>query len=798
MVSKPLRFYSGRSAAGQADSGAGSDASAANRVFWAPLLPLGALLFFLSGFAALQYQVVWQRLLAIFSGADLHSITIIVAAFMGGLGLGSLAGGRAADRLTLRAAWLAFAGAEFAVGLFGLLSTTLYYDVLYLRLGHLAASTWLMPLVLFLSLLWPTFFMGAALPLLARALTTSIGVAPRVIGLLYGFNTFGAAVGAFATTWWLIPWIGLSGSLSVSAALNLVVAAGAASVAWKTAASQTVSSRTVASQAINSPTASQTVGDPELPFGVRGWSAIYALSGLVALSFELVWFRLLGVLIKATAFTFGTLLGIFLTGLATGAVVGSFVAPRVRRPATVFLLLQTATGTYASALIVALLAGIADLSCLDWLRQYLNGYEPLDLTRDLAEQRGEFFALYFLIPGVLILPATVMMGASFPLLQRIVQTDLQRLGSRTGTLLVANILGSTVGTLLTGWWALGALGIGGTLRLLVALTASFTLTLLVFHRERRSSPGIVAAGALGLLVALLALLPGSDAIWARLHDAPPNWIVAGEDATGVSVLVPPERRSEKTSVFVNGIGQSWIPYGGIHTILGALPAFVHPAPKSAALIGLGSGDTVFAVAGRAEIERIVCIEIVGAQRQTLLELSARDPYPGLRTVLFDPRITHVVGDGRLYARTAGTRYDIIEADALRPGSAYSGNLYSDQYFRLLLDHLAPGGLAVTWSPTPRIERTFLSVFPHVVSYGHLLLGSNQAIRVDADAIRQRLQSPAVRDYYLGSGVDIEPLLEPYLSGPSTVYGPDRAPSSDVDINTDLFPRDEFTLAPLRR
>lgn len=760
-----------------------------NRVFWAALLPLGALLFFLSGFAALQYQVVWQRLLAIFSGADLHSITVIVAAFMGGLGLGSLVGGRIADRLTRRAAWFAFGAAELAVGLFGLRSATLYYDILYLKFGYLAASR-MMPAMLFASLLWPTFFMGAALPLLARALTTSVGVAPRVIGLLYGFNTFGAAAGALTTTWILIPRFGLAGSLTISAALNLTVAAGAAAIGSRSPRRELVSSAT----AEDSQPAS---GTAELPFAVAGWSAIYALSGLIALSLELVWFRLLGVLIKATAFTFGTLLFIYLAGLSIGAVLGSVGARNVKRPARTFLLLQIASTTYAGALVVLLLAAIAALPSMEWLRQYLHGYEPLDLAAATGHPRGQFIWLYFVIPAVMILPSTLMMGASFPLLQRIVQTDLARLGSRTGTLLVANILGSTVGTLLTGWWALGAIGIAGTLRLVVALTALFALALLFFHHERHTRTRWLAAASLAILVAVFAFTPTSSVVWARLHDAPPRWIVSGEDATGVSVLVPPQRRNDKTSVFVNGIGQSWIPYGGIHTILGALPAFLHPSPKSAALIGLGSGDTVFAVAGRADLERIVCIEIVGAQRETLLELSRRDQYPGLQTVLFDPRITHVVGDGRLYTRTAGQLYDIIEADALRPGSAYSGNLYSDEYFRLLLERLQPGGLAVTWSPTPRIERTFLSVFPHAISYGHLLLGSNQPIVIDATAVRQRLHAPVVRDYFLRSGVDVAPLIEPYLSGNPRIYGPDDPRPDASDINSDLFPRDEFTLTPAR-
>ena len=160
-------------------------------------MPLALIVFFASGFAALLYQVVWQRLLVLFSGADVVSVTIIVAAFMAGLGCGSLAGGRLADRLDARRNLWAFALAELAIGLFGLVSKTLYYDVLYGGFPQLASTPGRAALILFASLLPPTFCMGLSLPLLARALTGTLAATGRVVGSLYGWNTMGAAAGAF-------------------------------------------------------------------------------------------------------------------------------------------------------------------------------------------------------------------------------------------------------------------------------------------------------------------------------------------------------------------------------------------------------------------------------------------------------------------------------------------------------------------------------------------------------------------------------------------------------------------------
>ena len=204
------------------------------------------------------------------------------------------------------------------------------------------------------------------------------------------------------------------------------------------------------------------------------------------------------------------------------------------------------------------------------------------------------------------------------------------------------------------------------------------------------------------------------------------------------------------------------------------------------------------MAGRREIERIICVEIVRPQIETLRRLSHGFAYPGLLTVLSDPRIEHVNGDGRLYVMHAGRQFDIIEADALRPGSANVGNLYSDRYFAMIRDRLRPGGLAVTWAPTSRVERTFVAVFPYVASYGDILLGSRDPIVIDRERIRTRLSDPAVQAYYDSSGVDIEELLAPYIDHPPAMFDPGSDRSTMVDINSDLFPRDEFDIPPPMR
>ncbi|MGQ0732019.1 MAG: fused MFS/spermidine synthase [Acidobacteriota bacterium] len=769
---------------------------------------MALIVFFLSGFAALLYQVVWQRLLVVFSGADVYSVTIIVTAFMTGLGAGSLVGGRLADRIGPRASLWGFAVAELSVGGFGLASKTLYYDVLYVQFPHLAATPTLAAVVLIISLLWPTFFMGVSLPLLARALTDTPAAAGPVIGSLYGWNTLGAATGAFVATWVLVPSVGLTGGLWIAGGVSLLCAGAAALIGRQRTKADGLADQVLdhAAPDDHRPTGSDEsephIGRP-LPFG--GWVLVYGLTGFIALGLEIAWFRLLGVILKSTAFTFGTLLGIYLAGLGLGAAVGARRVARSRRPGMTFLALQCASAGY-TALSLAAVVGLVSAGHPVKLVRYLGSYEPVDVPATLAVWSAvtpldpgqltplvDFAILYLVVPAVLIGPPTLLMGVSFPYLQQASHSNLFGLGRRLGLLLCANIAGGAIGAIVTGWVLLPWWGTAATFKLLVGL--GFLLAVPLARGIETRRPRVVrmaAVAAASSAVLVVFAMPDGATLWARLHATTPREMIFAEDGAGLSVLKGETADlSGAVAVFVNGLGQSWIPFGGIHTALGALPALIHANPAEVLLIGLGSGDTAFAVTGRPEVRRITSVEIIGAQRDTLRRLAVRHPYPGLVALLADPRVEHLVGDGRAFIRQAGRLFDIIEADALRPGSAYSGNLYSREYFELVLAHLAPGGLAVTWAPTERIQRTFASVFPHVLGIADIYIGSNAPIPFNQADVRARAAS--VSAYFQAAGVDIQALVDRYLEIEPRRIGPEDQRSAGT-LNSDLFPRDEFALA----
>jgi len=761
--------------------------------------------------------MIWQRFLTFFSGADVDSVTLIVAAFMGGLGFGSLAGGHLADRISPRGRFLAFAASELAIAAFAFLSVPLLYDLLFLRLGARPLPGPLLAAVLFAVLLWPTFFMGLSLPLLARVLTDRPGRAAERIGGLYGWNTLGAALGSLVAVWVLARTVGFEQAIRIGAFLNLGCAGMALLVVFGRSGGRTAAAPADPVSGAPGSSAAPPAPDPEEPFGVEqglglglpAWLVIYALSGFVALSLEILWFRILGTIHKPSSFTFSTLLAIYLLGLGAGALGGRRWARRARRPAATFFALQAGIGLYAGLSLGLLTFALGRWDLLGPLWRYLGEYETMALdeavraalrllaragevapfTQSLAAQFG---LVYVAVPLYLIGPPTLLMGMSFPFIQRAVQTDLEHLGRRVGWLQAANIVGSTLGAGLTGLLLLRALGSAGTLRLLVALAGVFLLAFCrVRWREAAPRRSALAAGLLVLGLALLAA-PTAPGLWASLHGTTPDRILFAEDGSGLSVLKDEETAGERhTVVYVDGLGQSQLPYGGYHTFLGALPAMLHPRPESVAVIGLGSGDTLFGISGRALTRRIVCLEIVAPQLRTLEILARERRYPGLGATITDGRVEYRFTDGRAFLMRTTERFDVIEADALRPGTPYVGNLYSLEYFQLLGRRLKPGGFGVTWSPTARVRNTFVRAFPFVLAFADTLVGSNQPIAFDRIALQARLQDPWTIAHYLGGGVDVAQLLERALLRGPIVIGPDHDRTSLTDINTDLFPKDEY-------
>ena len=733
-------------------------------------LPLVGLAFLVSGGAGLVYQVAWQRILALHSGVGIYSVAMIVAAFMAGLGAGSLAGGAFSARVSRRRALLVFGLLEAGIGVFGAASCWLYYDLLYLKAVWLYSPLWRAGLLHFFGLLLPTALMGMTLPFLVRATVQSGRTAGRTVGWLYGVNALGASVGAYLTPWVLIPMGGIRGAVLAAAAGNALAALTALALIRALPSDEALSQEPAAEVGGGT--------SPGQPWTL--WVALYGLSGFAALSLEVIWFRVLDLGVKSTAFTFGTLLALYLLGLALGCLAGTLLAARLVRPLGAFLFLQ------------CLLLGCAGLAIC------ILGYFPVDVgpfdafyaywaqggfgSGGLHGREG-VFRLYVALPLFLFGLPTLLMGFSFPILQRAVHDQARTSGRKVGILQAANIAGCVAGSLLVGLLGLSWLGSTGSLRLLMVLGVAFAVTGARLSRR----PGVFVASA--AMLGLLAIgLPGQERFWKRLHGTEAPEALVEEDASGVSALV--ESAPGRWGVYVNGKAHSWLPFGGIHSQLGAMPALIHPAPRDVAIIGLGSGDTAWASACRSETGSLTVFEISAPQPRLLARLGRRSELADLGAFLSDPRLRVVIADGRSALAHGTARYDILEADALWPHVGYSGNLYSVEFFRECARKLKPGGIMCTWAPTPRVVASFSAVFPHLLKNDArtVFVGSLAPLPEDRGAWLARLDSPHVSAYL---GAPVSRLVRQQLSTLARPHKQQRYLARDY--NLDLYPRDEFTV-----
>jgi spermidine synthase len=726
--------------------------------------------FFLSGAAALIYQVTWQRILALHSGVGIYSIALITAAFMAGLGLGSHWGGLLSAGVSSRRSLTVFAGLELGVGLFAALSPGLYYDWWHGRAAALYGSPWQTGLLHFAALVVPTTLMGMSLPFLVRATVRDVATAGRTIGTLYGINVLGAALGAAITPWVLIRYTGMRGAIFVGVVANLLAAALAAVMRGSARSDEDIIPS-------GQPSSAGGLRDGRTP-SLGLWLTLYALSGFCALSLEIVWFRLINVGTKATAFTFGTVLAVYLLGLGAGSLVGGRLAERARRPLRLFLTCQCWLLLWSTAAIIVLVSLSPETPGYGWFVEYWGQRRGFRLGS--GWEAGAFFRLYVLWPCLLYGPPTFLMGFCFVLLQRAVQDDPKTSGRKVGALQAANIAGCTAGSLVVGLGSLNWLGTTGTLRGLALCGLVFAGTGWTMSRSRLSF-ALLGAG----LVASSIALPSQEALWLRLHGVPSQAGMAEEDATAVIALT--SQPDDEWWMWMGGQSQSSLPFGGTHTWLGALPAIVHPSPEQVAIIGLGSGDTAWASGCRPETRSVTVFELSSPQRRLLERVAVRPGLRHLRRFLDDPRLELIFEDGRHELQRQKRTYDVIEADALLPHVAGSGNVYSLEFFRIAASRLRRGGLMCTWAPTRRVSATFARVFPHVVAFrgGSILVGSRRRIPIDEGAWIARAGSPALRAYLgarLSAGL-LGLLKEARALAPGDV--PQVAPNEDMD------PRDEF-------
>ncbi len=710
-----------------------------------------SLLFFLSGATGLVYELLWVRVLYQSFGSTIQSVTTVVAAYMGGLGLGAWLFGRRADRHAKPAAlygWL-----EIAIGGFGLVSPlvlALAHRVYVGTAGALALGSGASVALRFglaaLVLLIPTTLMGGTLP----ALTKGFMGAERdrlqpSLGRLYALNTLGAVVGTALAGFVLVERVGIQGSLIGTAAVNLALGAAALALAQPL-----------------EPGPAAPPGRAPAPDTLRRLALVLlALTAFASLLDEIAWTRVLVMVVGGSTYAFTLVLLMFLLGIGLGSAV--VAGRRTARPTTAADAAVAQGITGAGAALLLGFFGALPLYILAVLQ-----HPGFGTTARLA-------LLGVAVGAVVLIPA-IGMGLSFPLLADLAAPRDAARGADVGAAYALNTLGSIAGAVLTGFVLVVALGTETTLRIGLVVNGVVALVLAIYaargvaegSAEHRALQSRVLVGGLLGSVALGAAFTAPG--WStRLIDLGPTIYgrqpmdAAGRRAflthRGTRQLAFREGWNATVSVWEGLSGRTLrlngkvdaSDHGDMNTqiMLGLAPAAARPEPASALVIGFGSGVTTRVLSQVPGMRRVRVVEIEPA----VLAMSGL--FQGVNdSVLARRTVEAVVDDARSALQLHDDRFDVIVSEPSNPWVAGVATLYTPEFFRIVRSRLAEDGVYCQWVqvyqlPLPvvaSVVRNLRAVFPHVEvwfssSLDLMVLGSGRPIRYDR-AWLARLLAPA--------------------------------------------------------
>ena len=709
--------------------------------------------FFLSGAAALILQVLWTRMLGHVFGATALAVSTTLTAFMGGLALGAYLGGKAAPKL--ERPLHVFAALEVAVGLYGLLVPGLLSLMPGLQrligadlgLGF-AGYSLVRFAVVSVFLLLPTTAMGATLPVLAEGVVKRNQEMASKVGQLYAANTAGAVLGTVLGGFVLIPGIGLEATVYTAAAIDLLVAAVVLLLSRYSSAEALTQPRFTPSA-----NALLTELEPVAVADAAGHAPLvavvaFALSGASAMALEVLWTRAVGVVIGASTYAFTLILVTFLVGLTAGAAYMTRIIDRVAQPVLWLARIQVAVGVLAALGTVF----------IDRLPMWVHAKA---IQHDATI--GGLYLTNFAIAAVVMLPATLALGAVMPLVVRILApSGAAHAGPVVARAYVYNTVGAIVGSFAGGFVLLPLVGVQAGLSLACGLSVGVGALLAVARRPvaRGTVAAAVIAGA--VLVALpewnvTSWTAGMFRIYLARSIFSDGWEPSGElvyHRDGVATTVTVERSQDGEGVWLKVNGKVDASDRGdmpTQVLSGLLPLMLHPDPEDVLVIGYGSGVTPGAVL-QAPARSVTLVELESA----VYEAANRFFSHVNSRPQDDPRFSVVIDDGRSYLLTRDRRWDVIISEPSNPWMSGASSLFTRDFFQIAKRRLADDGVFLQWLQlyelSPRnihaLLRTFSSVYEHVLvftpspsSNDTLLVGSRLPLVVDRARISELMADP---------------------------------------------------------
>jgi spermidine synthase len=674
-----------------------------SRKFKSPRLGWLYLLFFISGFPALLYQVVWQRALFSIYGVNIESVTVVVSAFMLGLGVGSLLGGVVSTNRGLPLL-VAFGLIELGTGGFGFCSLRLFH---YAALFTAGAGPLETGLTSFFLLVVPTALMGSTLPILVAYLVRTSGSVGSSVASLYSVNTLGSAVACFAAAALTLPVLGASGSVTLAASINTTI--GLLILVFHFLQRGRIR-LAVSPLASDSDEIVHSTSGPRRLLSLPIALLVSGLAGFISLAYEILWYRAFSWALQGRAPVFPVFLGCYLLGIAFGSLITRGLCGQIGANA-----LQKDLRLLASFTIIANLLAFTVLPATGFL--------------------SRFHVVFGLL---LVSLATLFLGAVFPLLAEAALKPDFRAGRGLSLVYVSNIVGSTLGSFVVGYvvmdfWSTQQAAVALALAGLV-LGAALLLGSDLPRRRLSMAIGITAVVALGIIVSSSRLF---DGLYERLEKK--RDYVAGYRYAHVV-----ETRSGVIGVTPEGVVIGGGVYDGafntdlIHDINGIHRAYalslLHPAPHQVLMIGLSSGSWAQVIANNVHVEKLSIVEI----DRGYLGLIAK--YPMVSSLLSNPKVTISIDDGRRWlVAHPKARFDVIVMNMTYSWRAHSSALLSTEFLELARKHLKQNGiLFYNTTGSKDVQRTGVTVFPYGVLFGNCLAVSDALINVDVERWRRTI------------------------------------------------------------
>ena len=662
-----------------------------------------SVLFLVSGFAALMYQIVWQRTLFAAYGVNVESVTIIVSVFMFGLGVGSVMGGMLSKRFPTRLPQL-FVLCELAIGAFGLVSLPLIGWITDLTVH---GSLLNISLVTYAILFVPTLFMGATLPILVAHLHRSNRHIGRSVGTLYFCNTIGSAVASLVTVDVLFAMVGRQTTVFVAVFFNFLVAG----LVYAYCRRQRRLPRAPQAAPVPAPVPQAAAHGNAISYPLA--LLLAAATGYVSLSQEILWTRAIAYASGGVPHVFGHILGFFLFGVAAGALVGKRVCESGRvRPLVyvAWMFLATAVWYFASIPLTGAVIGVSPMAGIAF--SYLT-----------------------------VATVAFLLGSIFPVLCHFGIPANAPVGMAISGIYVANILGSTAGPLVTGFVLMNRLGLEQMI--LYLSLVSLLLAVVVGLAGSRSGKGRAAVFTGGLattLCLIVAYPPAYEHLLERLLFDRQLLTAEGykyvlQNRSGIIAVTAHEGGDV---IYGGGVYDGRFnvdPVTNSNLITRAyLMAALHPNPEEVLEIGLSSGSWTWVVAAHESVKNLTVVEINPGYGELIRK------YPDHLNILVDPRVRIAFDDGRRWLkRHPQARFDFILMNTTFHWRSDETNLLSREFIELCRAHLKEGGVMYyNATGSEDVVFTAASVFRHVTTFGSFVAASDKPFAMSGDARRENL------------------------------------------------------------